>query len=124
MTGWRVDPAGLNLIITDSSTAIQAVGTALDGAVATVGEVQAGGGYDGIVSTAYQGFMQELFDGTITGMFTKYSTALEGTVGAANAYLAGDEASAGTIAASLAASDFSAAMFSPPAAATQDGDEG
>ena len=81
MTGWRVDPAGLNIIITDSSTAIQEVGMALDGAVATVGEVQAGAGYDGIVSTAYQGFMQELFDGAVTRMFTKYSTALEGTAG-------------------------------------------
>jgi hypothetical protein len=68
--------------------------------------------------------MQELFDGTITRMFTKYSTALEGTAGAANAYLAGDEASAGTIASSLAASDFTAASFSPPSSTTSDGDEG
>jgi len=124
MTGWRVDPAGLNIIITDANTAIQAVGTALDGSVATVGDVQAAGGYDGIVSSAYAGFMQELFEGTITSMFTKYSAALEGTANAANAYLSGDEEIAGTIATGIGGSDFGGALFSPPSTTTTDGGEG
>ena len=122
MTGWRIEPTGLNQILTDTNTSVQAVATALDGSVATVGEVQAAGGYDGIVVTAYSGFMQELFDGTVTTMFTKYSTALEGTANAANAYLSGDEAIAGTIATGIGSSDFGGALFSPPT--TTDGGEG
>jgi hypothetical protein len=123
MTGWRIDPTGLNKILTDTNTAVQAVGTALDGSVETVGEVQAAGGYDGIVSTAFSGFMQEIFDGTITGMFAKYTGALEGTANAANAYLAGDEDIAGTIASGIGSSDFNAALFAPPSSST-DGGEG
>jgi len=122
MTGWRIEPTGLNQILTDTNTSVQAVATALDGSVATVGEVQAAGGYDGIVVTAFSGFMQELFDGTVTTMFTTYSTALEGTANAANAYLSGDEAIAGTIATGIGSSDFGGALFSPPT--TSDGGEG
>ncbi len=54
--------------------------------------------------------MQEIFDGTVTSMFTKYTAALEGTANAANAYLAGDEEIAGTIASSIGSSDFSGAL--------------
>lgn len=123
MTGWRIDPTGLNKILTDTNTAVQAVGTALDGSVATVGEVQAAGGYDGIVATAYSGFMQEIFDGTVTSMFSKYTAALEGTANAANAYLAGDEEIEGTIASGIGSSDFNGALFAPPTTST-DGGEG
>ena len=122
MTGWRIDPTGLNKILTDTNTAVQAVGTALDGSVATVGEVQAAGGYDGIVATAYSGFMQEIFDGTVASMFSKYTAALEGTANAANAYLAGDEEIAGTIASGIGSSDFGGALFAPPT--STDGGEG
>jgi hypothetical protein len=124
MTGWRIEPEGLNRILTDSNTAIQAVGTALEASIETVGTVQAAGGYDSIVASAHAGFMQELFDGTVKTMFTKYSTALEGTANAANAYLAGDEQIAGTIATGIGSSDFGGALFAPPAGAASEGDEG
>lgn len=116
MTGWRIEPAGLTTILTDTSAAVEAVGTALTGASETLADVQSAGGYDGIVSTAYSGFMQEIYDGAVTRMFTAYGTALEGTANAANAYLAGDEEIAAAIAAGIGASDFGAASYAPPAA--------
>lgn len=117
MTGWRVDPAGVNRVLTDTNTAVGEVQKALGEAADSLDEVQEGAGYDGIVSSAYSGFMQEIFDGSITRMFGAYATALEGTANAANAYLAGDEEMATTIAAGLTGSDFGSALFAPPAAA-------
>lgn len=111
MTGWRVDPAGLNTILTDTNEAIQAVGAALEGAGGTVDDVVAAAGYDGIVATAYSDFLQEIFEGAVTQMFSTYSAALEGTANAANAYMTGDEENAATIAAAIAASNFDAAQF-------------
>jgi hypothetical protein len=112
VTGWRVDPAGLNRILTDTNAAVQGVSSALAGPAESVGDVQGAAGYDGIVLSAYAGFMQELFDGTVTRMFERYSSALEGTANAANAYLAGDEQIAATIASAMSASDFGAALYS------------
>jgi|GEM_PF-3901251 len=114
MTGWRIDPAGLNRILTETSEAVQEVDTALQGAADTLAEVQGAGGYDGIVATAFSGFLQEVYDGAVTRMFSGYATALEGTANAANAYLAGDEQIAATIATGIGASDFGSAQFSRP----------
>jgi len=121
MTGWRIEPTGLNRILTDTSTAIEAVGTALQGAAESPGEVQSAAGFDGIVSSAYNGFLQEIYEGTIANMFTGYGTALEGTAGAANAYLAGDEEIATTIASGIGASDFGAASYAPPSGGASGG---
>lgn len=121
MTGWRVEPTGLNRILTDTSEAVTEVNTALQAAADTLGEVQAAGGYDGIVSTAYSGFLQEVYDGAITRMFGGYAGALEGTANAANAYLAGDEEIAATIATGIGASDFTAAQYSPPSGSSGGG---
>ena len=43
MTGWRIEPAGLNRILTETDTAVKSVGTALQGPADSVGEVQAAG---------------------------------------------------------------------------------
>jgi hypothetical protein len=135
MTAWRVDPAGLNGILTEANLAVQGINTALSGPAvpaggvpvegpgATLGEVELAAGYDGIVSGAFSQFMQETYNGAITRMFASYAAALEGTANAANAYLAGDEAMASSIAAGIGASDFAAASFAPPAA-DDDGGEG
>jgi hypothetical protein len=112
MTGWRIEPAGLNRILTETDTAVQNVGTALQGPADSIGEVQTGAGYDGIVAGAYSGFLQEVYDGAIARMFERYGAALEGTANAANTYLAGDEEIASTIATGIAASDFDAAIYS------------
>lgn len=114
MTGWRVDPAGLNRVLTDTNAAVQEVSTALAAPADSVGDVKGAAGYDGIVLSAYSGFMQDLFDGTVRRMFERYTSALEGTANAANAYLAGDEEIAATIAGGIAASDFGSALFAPP----------
>lgn len=115
MTGWRIEPTGLNKILTDTGTAVEAVGTALQGPADTPAEVQSAAGFDGLVLGAYNAFMQELYEGTIATMFTKYQTALEGTANAANAYLTGDEEIANTIAAGIGASDFGSASYTQPA---------
>jgi hypothetical protein len=114
MTGWRIEPTGLNKILTDTGTAVEAVGTALEGPADTPAEVQSAAGFDGLVLGAFNGFMQELYEGTIANMFTSYQTALEGTANAANAYLAGDEEIATTIASGIGASDFGSASYTQP----------
>ncbi len=114
MTGWRVDPAGVTRILTETDAAVQGVQTALSGAGETLADVQEAGGYDGIVSSAFSGFMQEIYDGAITRMFGSYATSLEGTANAANAYLTGDEQIATTIASGIAASDLGAASYAAP----------
>ena len=124
MTGWRIEPAGLNRILTETDTAVQAVNTALQGPADSIGEVQAAAGYDGIVAGAYSAFLQETYDGAITQMFARYGTALEGTANAANAYLAGDEEIAGTIATGIGASDFDAALYSQGQTGTPGGGGG
>jgi hypothetical protein len=111
MTGWRIEPDGLNRILTETDTAVQAVRSALEGPADSIGEVQAAAGYDGIVAGAYAAFLQETYDGPIARMFERYAAALEGTANAANAYLAGDEQIAGTIATGISASDFDAAIY-------------
>ncbi len=124
MTGWRIEPAGLNQILTDTDTAVRSVGTALQGPSESVGEVQAAGGYDGIVAGAYSAFLQEIYDGAITRMFERYGAALEGTANAANTYLAGDEQIASSIATGIAASDFDAAIYSQGQSGTPGGGGG
>lgn len=124
MTGWRVEPAGLNRILTDTDTAVQGVQTALAGAAETLADVQEAGGYDGIVASAFSGFLQETYDGVITRMFGAYSASLEGTANAANTYLAGDEEMAATIASGIAAADFDAASYLPPPSGTPGGGGG
>lgn len=114
MTGWRIEPTGLTRILTETDAAVQEVHTALLGAAETAADVQESAGYDGIVATAFTGFLQETFDGAVTRMFGAYTTALEGTANAANAYLAGDEEIAATIASGVASSDFGSALFAPP----------
>lgn len=124
MTGWRIEPAGLTRILTETDTAVQAVNTALQGPADSIGEVQAAGGYDGIVAGAYAAFLQETYDGAITQMFERYGAALEGTANAANAYLAGDEEIAGTIATGIGTSDFDAAIYAQRPTGTPGGGGG
>jgi hypothetical protein len=124
MTGWRVDPAGLNRILTETDTAVQGVQTALAASAETLADVQEAGGYDGIVSSAFSGFLQETYDGVITRMFGSYAASLEGTANAANTYLAGDEEMAATIASGIAAADFDAASYLPPPSGSPGGGGG
>ncbi|MEO5534192.1 MAG: DUF6507 family protein [Pseudolysinimonas sp.] len=110
MTGWRVDPAGVTLILTQTEAEVEAVNKALAGPADSITTVQDGAGFDGIVTSAYSAFLQEQYEGTVTQIFGKYKGALEGTANAANAYLAGDE----EIATSIAAGLNSVAAVAPP----------
>jgi hypothetical protein len=101
VTGWRVDPVGVTRILTDTETEVKAVNTALAGPAESMATVQDGAGFDGTVGSAYADFLQEQYEGTVTHIFARYKAALEGTANAANAYLAGDEEIATTIAAGL-----------------------
>lgn len=102
MTGWRVDPDGVNRVLTTTNDAVIEVQKAFQGPADSVNVVVGAAGEDGIVASAYAGFLQENYDGAITRMFTRYASVLEGTANAANAYLAGDEQMASDTAADIA----------------------
>lgn len=95
MTGWQLDPGGIGKILTQTNDQVAAVGKTIQKlADDSVKPLQDVAGFDGVVVSAFAGFLEEQ-SGRLTGIMNRYAAALEATAAATNAFIAGDEEAAG-----------------------------
>ncbi|WP_143469828.1 MULTISPECIES: DUF6507 family protein [unclassified Leucobacter] len=92
MSGWQLDPQGINTTLQSTETAFLALSTALSGMGESVQQpVIDGGGGDGIVAGALQAFLVDQRDGRLKRIGETVKNTLNCTSAAANCYFAGDE---------------------------------
>lgn len=92
MNGWQLMPGEIGKILTTTGEAAQRISAQMQPlAESTVEPIQQGAGFDGVVAEAFNGFLQEQFEGDLKGMLNGFGAALQATAAATNAYIAGDE---------------------------------
>ncbi|MDQ0648627.1 hypothetical protein QFZ53_002823 [Microbacterium natoriense] len=98
MTGWQLQPAGINTTIVTTDEKIQGFATAMTGLDVSVGEpLASGAGFDGIVATAVFGFLDEQSTGRLSTVVASCQNTMTCTADAANAFVQGDEQMAATL---------------------------
>ncbi|SDS00017.1 DUF6507 family protein [Microterricola viridarii] len=107
MTSWQLTPAGIQKTLVDTSAEVETLAAAITTMATAISEpLQTGCGFDGIVSGAVVGFLDEQVASRVQPAMNRYGAALQATACATNAYLTGDEEMAiSTLAATEKAAD-------------------
>lgn len=96
MTGWRMVPEGIGKILTDTQAHAQELGASIGTLSDAVEQVRAGSGFDGVVLTAFTGFLEDQGD-RLAGVMNRVGAGLEATAASTAAYLDGSEEIAATM---------------------------